>query len=352
MNILILGGTGTIGLALINELKTLNHTLWITSRVEHKSNVNVNYINGNAKDNKFIMKVLERDYDVIVDFMNYSTIELSNRIELILSHTKHYFFISSGRVYAGKQGKITEDSPRLLDVCTDKNYLSTDEYALAKAREENILRKCKFNNWTIIRPYITYGNYRLQLGVLEKENWLYRAIHGRTIIFFKDIAARMTTLTCSSDVSHVIAELIGNDNVKGETFHITTNETMTWNDILNRYLEIFEKQMGVRPKVLMLEESIVMKPVWNHYQIKYDRLFNRSFDNMKILKLCSDINYKGINEGICECLTNFLDNPMWLNINWKYEAWADRLAHEHTPLKEIPGIKNKLRYLKWRYIKM
>jgi len=58
MNILILGGTGTIGLALINELKTLNHTLWITSRVEHKSNVNVNYINGNAKDNKFIMKVL------------------------------------------------------------------------------------------------------------------------------------------------------------------------------------------------------------------------------------------------------------------------------------------------------
>ena len=34
--------------------------------------------------------------------------------------------------------KITDNSPRLLDTRNAPEYLKTDEYALAKAREENI----------------------------------------------------------------------------------------------------------------------------------------------------------------------------------------------------------------------
>lgn len=48
--------------------------------------------------------------------------------------------MSSARVYAENNALISEDSPRLLDVSTDAVYLRTNEYALAKAREENILR--------------------------------------------------------------------------------------------------------------------------------------------------------------------------------------------------------------------
>ena len=59
----------------------------------------------------------------------------------------------------------------------DEEYLKTDEYALSKARQEDILHRSGKNNWTVIRPYITYSEIRLQLGVLEKELWLYRFVH-------------------------------------------------------------------------------------------------------------------------------------------------------------------------------
>lgn len=53
--------------------------------------------------------------------------------------------------------------------------LSIDEYAITKAHQENLLINSKNKNWTIIRPYITYSEQRLQLGTFEKEDWLYRA---------------------------------------------------------------------------------------------------------------------------------------------------------------------------------
>ena len=53
--------------------------------------------------------------------------------------------------------------------------------------EENLLFNSEKNNFTIIRPTITYNTQRLQLGVLEKENWLYRALHGRAIVFSDDV---------------------------------------------------------------------------------------------------------------------------------------------------------------------
>ena len=66
-----------------------------------------------------------------------------------------------------------------MDLTKDEQYLATNEYALAKAREENVLTESGFNNFTIIRPYITYYNNRLQLGIFEKEIWLQRALDGK-----------------------------------------------------------------------------------------------------------------------------------------------------------------------------
>ena len=90
---------------------------------------------------------------------------------------------------------ITENSPRLLDVVHDIEYLKTDEYALSKARQEDILRKNRNNNWTIIRPYITYSGQRLQLGIYEKEQWLYRALQNKPIVFPEELRNNLTTLT-------------------------------------------------------------------------------------------------------------------------------------------------------------
>ena len=349
MEILILGGTGAMGVPLVNLLAK-DHKLFVTTRSQKENKGNITYIQGNAKDREFFSTLMERRYDSIIDFMVYSTAELKERLPLLLDHTKQYFFFSSSRCYADSSTPITEDSPRLVDVCTDSEYLSIDEYGMAKGREENLLRETGRTNWTIIRPYITYNSNRIQLGVYEKENWLRRALEGRTIVFPKDIAAKKTSLTYGPDVAGAIAELIGNEKAYGQAFHITTDESHTWGEILDFYCDKIEEITGKRPKVNLVENSNGLMTVWNKWQIKYDRLYDREFNNTKIETVRGKYNYKPTFEGLGECLDEFISNPVWLGMNDRYEAWCDRQCGEWTPLWEILGKKAKLRYLKYRIL--
>lgn len=124
-------------------------------------------------------------YNAIVDFMVYSTIKFLDRIDFILNNCTHYIFLSTARVCANSKKPLKEYNHRLLDVSQDKQHLATYEYALCKAIQENILKSHARTNYTIICPYITFSEIRLQLGVYEKESWLYRAMQKKSIIFFK-----------------------------------------------------------------------------------------------------------------------------------------------------------------------
>ena len=142
MNILVLGGTGAMGVHLVELLSQRGDAVFVTSRRERPSRKNVTYVRGDAHDNVFLQTLLDsRRWDAIVDFMVYRTEEFRHRVPQLLAATAQYVFLSSSRVYADSAEPITEDSPRLLDISTDAAYLKTDEYALAKARQENALRE-------------------------------------------------------------------------------------------------------------------------------------------------------------------------------------------------------------------
>ncbi len=349
MRVLIIGGTGAMGIHLADNLAQNGIDVFVTTRSSRISEKNINYLQGNAKDLLFLKEILCDRWDAIVDFMIYKTEEFKNRVNLLLDSTVQYIFLSSARVYANSYQTITENTPRLLDASEDKKYLSTDEYALAKAKQENILKNSVKKNWTIIRPYITYSENRLQLGVLEKEEWLFRALHGRTIVFSKDIASKITTMTYGLDVSKAIMTLIGNQQSLGDIFHITTAEYRTWEEILNYYLAAIEKALGFRPKVLLQDMDRFFEIHPSEYQIKYDRLFNRRFNNSKISKVITIQKFTPIEKGLENCLFEFIKNPIYRHINGKSEALKDKQTKEKTPLREIPDVKHKILYLLYRY---
>lgn len=349
MEILVLGGTGAMGVPLVELLSKENHVI-VTTRSERKNKPNVTYLTGNAKDHVFFSKLMTRLYDVIVDFMVYDTAEFKQRMNVLLEHTRQYLFFSSSRCYADSKVRIKEDSSRLVDVCDDSEYLAIDEYGMAKGREENLLQNSGKKNWTIIRPYITYNDYRIQLGVYEKENWLRRALEGRTVVFPEDIASKKTSLTYGPDVAGAIIALIGNERALGEAFHITTEESHTWGEVLSFYCEKIEEITGKTIKVKLIPSSAGLMSVWNQWQIKYDRLFDRTFDNSKIENVRGKYTYKPTFEGLGDCLEKFISNPKWLGMNVVYEAWCDRQCGEWTPLHEIPGKRAKLSYLKHRFL--
>lgn len=348
MNILVLGGTGSMGVPLVNKLSKGN-CVYVTSRSKRDSKENIIYIQGNAHDKEFLTKTLcMKEWDAVVDFMVYAEATLKELVPLFLENTKQYVFISSSRVYAETDNKITEKTPRLLEVSKDSEYLKTNEYALSKAREEDILLKSGKSNFTIIRPTITYNTYRLQLGVLEKENWLYRALKGRSIVFSNDINDKFTTMTLGDDVSEGIASIIGQKKALGETFYITSPVSLPWSEVLATYLNVLKKHTGRDIPVVMTEKSTNLKFKRRIYQVIYCRYFNRTFDNSKIAQFCNINNFTPPQEGLAKCLKEFLVNPKFGHIQWDIEAVNDKVTGEHTPLSEIPTIGNKLTYFCYR----
>lgn len=349
MNILVLGGTGAMGIPLVNKL-ALENKVYVTTRGFKESTGNIKYLQGNATQPDFIDQILGMmQWDVIVDFMVHSEINLKVFLPKFLDNTRQYIFISSARVYAQTEELITEDSPRLLEASTDVEYLKTNEYALAKAREEDLLLKSGRKNFTIIRPSITYNSNRLQLGVLEKENWLYRALKGRSIVFSNDINDKLTTMTHGYDVSMGISSLIGKDDALGHVFHITYPTSLLWSEVLSIYLSVLEKHLGRKVNVVMTEKSTNLKFKYRVYQVIYCRYFNRTFDNSKISQYCDVNDFTPPQLGLKKCLEDFLNNPTFQYIPWDLEALQDKASKEFTPLREIRGKGAKFTYFCYRY---
>ena len=350
-HILILGGTGAMGKHIVQLLKMEGHEVFVTSRSHRTNEFHITYIQGNAKDDAFLQETLKvQSWDVIVDFMIYSTQQFKERLSLLLESCRQYIFLSSSRVYADTQPAITETSPRLLDVSKDEKYLTTDEYALSKAREENMLLSSTKKNWTIIRPYITFSEQRLQLGVLEKDYWLYQALHNRTIVFSRDIAERTTTLTYGYDVARGIVALIGQSEALGKCFHITNSENHKWSEIFEVYKKVLTEVLGRVPKIKMIEKNPLVETENGGWQARYDRYFDRRFDNSNINKFIDTSTFTPTLEGLEMCLRDFLKHPKFNIEGWTNFALYDRITGEWTPMSEIPTTKDRIKYLLRRTI--
>ena len=320
--VLLLGGTGTIGTHVAPELIRRGFSVVVTSRSAHASDGSgVEYRQGNAKDDAFLDALLSERFDAIIDFMIYSTDAFSARCETLLSHTDHYIFLSSYRVY-GDTGcaPITEESPRLLDSVDDPEYLKTDEYGLAKARQENILNASGRKNYTIIRPSITYAGDRFQLGTMEANEFLVRALKGKTVVFPKEMLSKRAAMTWAGDVGKMIARLVLNEAAFGETYTAASAETVTWNNVLKIYQKILGMQVKYVP--LSVYQSIVGRP----WQIRYDRMLHRVIDNGKILRATGmkQSELMPLYEGLRIELQKFAAAPHFKNVDEAMQARFDR----------------------------
>lgn len=341
MNILILGGTGAMGSHLSKLLVQRGENVYVTSRSNTGIKDGIQFIRGNAHDFSFLKSIQSKKWDAIIDFMVYDVSEFESRYLDLLDFCNHYIFVSSARVYADVSKPILENSPRLKDTIVDEQFLLSGEYAISKAKEEDLLFSANNKNYTIVRPYITYSQYRLQLGVYEKESWLFRALSGRTIILPKKLYDRKTTLTYGKDVSSIIAALIGKSNTFGEAFHITTAESLTWGEVMDIYATSIKRVKGFKPKFEFIDEDICEKT----FQYRYDRLFNREFDNSKVLEVVPNYEFIKTEEGLYSCIKSFVENPKFLYIAPGIEAIHDRKKGEYTPLKTFLSFNDKIKYI-------
>ena len=182
----------------------------------------------------------------------------------------------------------------------------------------------------------------------EKEEWLYRLMMGKTLVFPNELKKRKTTLTYAADVAVAISELIENESAYGEIFHITTTESLSWEDAFEKYTSILSETTGKQFHIKYVDDIEMFYNIWNPYQIKYDCNIDRRFDNSKINRATNNkLQYTLVAEGINKCLKKFIESPEWRNINWKLNFWMDTITGEKTKIWDADGLKEKARYVKY-----
>jgi len=287
--VLVLGGTGAMGRYAVPELVRLGFRVDVVALdkpgVESE---NISYIIANGKNDEWLTDFLrDNSYDAILDFLSYNVSEFKRRLDLLLDSTGQYLFLSSCRVYANKEVPVRENSPRLLDVSTDKEYLSykEHEYSLYKAIEEDLLINSGRKNWTIILPATTYSTGRSQLVTLEANNFVYRAMLGKKVILPEEAMDCPATLSWGGDVGIMIARLVLNPKAYGEKFIVASAEHHTWREIAEYYQELIPLEYElVDTETYLRVISTEKNYLFTKYQLIYARMFNRITDNSKVLE--------------------------------------------------------------------
>lgn len=350
--VLVLGGTGAMGMHLCAYLAETGFDVVVTSRKQRVSTAaGITFVKADAKSPEELARLLDGSrWDAIVDFMVWSTAEFRSVYQLILANTDQYVFVSSYRVYADAP-VLTEGSPRLLDATDDEAYLATDEYALAKARCEDLLQGESAGNWTIVRPAITFDESgRFQLGTMESSLWLWRACNGVSVPFPAPMLGKRTTLTQGKSVARMIERLVGNARALGEVFNVSTSDSLTWAEVVQLY------QSVVPFEVVECDLDDYARERGGVWQIRYDRMFDRVVDNSKVLRV-TGLNAADVGSArtcLAAELRAYLDSGCAVAPNASLQAKMDRLVGGHPSLKPLllgdQVCGNVLRYAKYSLI--
>ena len=312
--VLLLGGSGALGSYLIPNLLKMGYKVHVVSLDELTSyNPNLTYEKNDVKNDNWLKAALTERYDAIVDFMIYATNEFKTRYDLLMSSTNHYVFLSSYRVYADTNGPITESSPRLLDVVKDdQDFLASDDYALAKARCEDLITNSHHKNWTILRPSITFSSRKYQLITMEANSFINRALENKITILPEIAMDKQATLTWAGDTGKMLSRLILNKKAYGEKYTVATAEHHTWREFSDYYKELIGMNYVTTDTETFLE-IFDGGTLWARWRLMYDRVYDRICDNSKILRDTglSQKDFMPIKEALKKELSSLPEDDSW-----------------------------------------
>jgi nucleoside-diphosphate-sugar epimerase len=108
-----------------------------------------------------------------------------------------------------------------------------------------------------------------------------RMRQGRKIVVHGD-GTSLWTLTHHADFASGFVGLLGNPHAIGDAFHITSDESLTWNQIV----DILARAAGAESKVVHIPSELIARvfPDWGE-SLLGDKSHSMVFDNSKIKRL-------------------------------------------------------------------
>ena len=283
--VLLIGGGGTLGTYTAQELLRLGCSVDVICLDDKVSdNKNLSFYKGDATKQFLELILSKKHYNGIVNFIHYPEVEDYRPIhKLLTEHTEHLIFLSSYRVYADLEHPITEKAPMLIDVTEDEEFLRTEKYAISKAKCEQYLRNMEcVPNWTIVRPVISFSNTRFDILITSGQTVIEKTKKGEPLVLPKQAKNVVAGLDWAGNSGKLIANLLFKTETIGEAYTISSAQNLTWGEIAELYSEL----LGTTFEWVDMEEFWQRsgEDVGKTYMLMYDRLYDRTIDNSKVLK--------------------------------------------------------------------
>ena len=282
LKILFIGGTGLISSACSPLAIEKGLDLYLLNRGKAPRAVpeGATVLHGDIRDPASVKAALgDRTFDAVVDWIAFTPEHIETDLELFRGRTRQYVFISSASAY--------QKPPASLPI-TESTVLANPYwgYSCAKiACEERLVRAYREEGFpaTIVRPSHTYDWAGLPMDggytVID------RMRRGKKVIVHGD-GTSLWVLTHHRDFAKGFVGLLGNPLTLGESFHITSDEVVTWNQIY----EIFAHAAGVEaPQLVHVPSEIIA--AYNPGQAEGllgDKMHSVIFDNSKVKRFVPD----------------------------------------------------------------
>ena len=231
MKVLFIGGTGVISAACAQRAVELGIELLILNRGRtgvRPVPAGAELIAADIRDPAAARAALgDREFDAVVDFVAFTPEHVQADIDLFRGRTGQYVFISSASAYQTPPGRlpIVESTPLRNPIWP---------YSQAKiACEDLLVRAYRDEGFpaTIVRPSHTYD----RTSVPYDAGWtlIDRMRRGERVVVHGD-GTSLWTLTHSDDFALGFTGLLGLPAAIGESFHITSDEALPWNAIVEQ----------------------------------------------------------------------------------------------------------------------
>ena len=244
MKALLIGGTGTISAAISRLLVQQGWELYLLNRGGRPDAVpeGAKVIICDMRDEQAAAEaVADMYFDVVGEFIGFVPAQVERDIRLFSGKCGQYIYISSASAYHKpvRDFRITEGTA----LANPYWQYSRDKIAC----EDVLMRAYRENGFpvTIVRPSHTYDERSIPVGVHGQcGSWqvIKRIMEEKPVLIQGD-GTSLWTLTFNTDFAKGYVGLMANPHAIGEAFHITSDETLTWNQIYETIAKLLGKKL-------------------------------------------------------------------------------------------------------------
>lgn len=326
MKALFIGGTGTISSAITRQLLEKGCELYLLNRGTRNETLpsGVNIIQADINDEDRVSKLIENlQFDVVADFIAFEPAQLERDYRLFKGKTNQFIFISSASAYQTPLSdyRITEGTPLSNPYWEySRNKIACEDYLMKQYREDGF-------PITIVRPSHTYDERSIPLGVHgSKGTWQVakRMLENKPVIIHGD-GTSLWTMTHNSDFAKGFIGLMGNIHAIGESVHITSDETVTWNQIY----EAIAAALGVKLHAVHVSSEFLAACSQEDYRggLLGDKANSVVFDNSKLKRLVPEfVATTRFDQGIRQTVEYILAHPEHQPEDKEFDVWCDKVV--------------------------